>query len=61
MQDWHPGPLGFQVYIDTFLYTYMDAFARAMDMLDGKDINALKAELPADANLYEKAPPLPSP
>jgi len=61
MQDWHPGPLGFQVYLDTFLYTYMDAFARAMDMLDQKDVAALKEEFPVDANLYEKGPALPSP
>mmetsp|Transcript_37125 Transcript_37125/g.62490 ORF Transcript_37125/g.62490 Transcript_37125/m.62490 type:complete len:691 (-) Transcript_37125:665-2737(-) len=61
MQNWHPGPLGFQVYMDTLLHPYMDGFIRAMAMLEEKDAAALKIEFPVDANLYTMGTPLPPP
>mmetsp|Transcript_19651 Transcript_19651/g.42702 ORF Transcript_19651/g.42702 Transcript_19651/m.42702 type:complete len:259 (-) Transcript_19651:155-931(-) len=39
MQNWHPGPLGFQLASDAFTYVYTQALLKALDLIE-IDINA---------------------
>ncbi|KAK3259483.1 hypothetical protein CYMTET_31521 [Cymbomonas tetramitiformis] len=58
MQNWHPGPLGVQVMMDLYLYTYLKALEMAMEWIERDGVQALKERFP----LHERpSVELPSP